>query len=111
MTGYEYDLRAEVEMAAFATRLDAGGGSRAARFYEAMDSAAARLAEFPGIGRRREQSGMGVRTWLVDNRWQLLYDSTSMPIRILRVTWAVNFANDSSAASHSRLNVKRAKIS
>ena len=29
----------------------------------------------------------------------------------LRVTCAQNFANDSSAASHSRLKVKRAKIS
>ena len=28
-----------------------------------------------------------------------------------RVTWAVNLANDNSAASHSRLKVKRAKIS
>ena len=28
-----------------------------------------------------------------------------------RVTWAQNFANDSSLTSHSRLKVKRAKIS
>ena len=33
------------------------------------------------------------------------------PVESGRVTWAMNFANDSSLTSHSRLRVKRAKIS
>lgn len=44
-----------------------------------------RIAEVPGIGRRREDLGLTEHTVWTVHSWYILYDPTSTPLTILRI--------------------------
>lgn len=75
-------------MADISLDIAVNSAARAEAFYRRMDEIGELLAQFPGIGRRHEGFGPGVRAYLVDRRWTVVYDSEAVPLMIHRVLWA-----------------------
>jgi plasmid stabilization system protein ParE len=78
-------VQAEVDVASIALDLFERSAADAVAFYARVDEVLELLSDFPAIGRPKPDLGEGVRLFIIDRRWAMLYSVDDGDCTVLRV--------------------------